>query len=240
MHAIILAAGLGQRLGALTADRPKALVRVAEQELLLYVRNFLRHPAFLEYSIVTGYQTPQLEAFVRQHWPEARLVHNPHYADGSIRSIAAALPERNEDLLVMNADHIYPRRLLARVLSSRGRLAAVCDFDRRLGPDDMKVKLSADRAITQISKALRDADGGYIGMTLIPAGMHKRYRSAISDVRRDEGEACAVERALARLAREGARVDVCDASGIRWLEVDTPADAAIADQTLRTDPGFLL
>lgn len=238
MQAVILAAGMGSRLGDLKRDRPKALVRVAGRELLLRVFDFLDHPAIAERIVVVGYEAERTEAFLRRHRPDATIVRNPHYTDGSIRSIEAALPAIHGDVLVMNADHLYPRRLLDQLLPHGFGFTAACDFDRTLGPDDMKVKLGAERRLVRIDKALADYDGGYIGMTRIAASCVPAYRKAICAVRRGTGDAAAVERALGHLA-EAREVRVCDTSGIRWLEIDTPEDLARAEETLTTNPGFL-
>lgn len=239
MQAVILAAGLGNRLGALTRERPKALVPVAGRELILRVMDFLDHPSVGERIVVAGYRAPVLRAFLARHCPGVKVVENPHYEDGSIRSIEAALPHLAGDLLVMNVDHVYPRRMMARIAAATSPLAAVCDFDRALGADDMKVKLDDARQLQQISKQLAAFDAGYIGMTRVGASELAAYRTAVGEVRRLEGDAIAVERVLARLAETGRPAGICDASGIRWLEVDTPEDLAIAEQTLTSNPGFL-
>ena len=239
MQVVILAAGLGNRLGGLTAERPKALVKVAGRELILRVMDFLDDPTVGERIVVAGYKAPLLEDFVKSRIPDARVVFNPRFTDGSIRSIEAALPHVRGDFLIMNVDHIYPRRLMDRILSAKGSIAAVCDFDRKLGPDDMKVGLSGEGRLKLISKTLANFDGGYIGMTRVAGSRLSEYREAAGLVRRDDGDSASVERVIGRLAANEREIDICDASGIRWLEVDTPEDLALAEETLSSNPGYL-
>ena len=239
MQAIILAAGLGNRLGSLTSDKPKALVQVGGRELILRVMDFLDHPSVESRTVVAGYKSDVLRKFLAEHRPGVRVIENPHFTDGSIRSIEAAIPQLAGDTLIMNVDHIYPRRMMKRIAEAEGGICAICDFDRELVADDMKVKLSGDGRLSLISKALADYDAGYIGMTRVSSGDMAAYRAAIGEVRRDEGDASSVERVIGKLASGGHGINICNTSGIRWLEVDTPEDLAHAERILGTDTGFL-
>ncbi len=239
MQAVIIAAGLGNRLGDLTRDRPKALVPVAGRELILRTLDFVDHPAVDERIVVTGYEGERLERFIADNCPGVRTVHNPHFKDGSIRTIETALEHVRGNFLLMNVDHIYPRRMLARIIDRAARITAMCDFDRRLGDDDMKVKLEGGR-LAAMTKTLEEYDGGYIGMTYCAAGSLERYREGVRQTRAESGNAANVEAALALLAREKEEIKICDVSGMGWLEVDTPADLENAQRTLRQNPEFLL
>lgn len=240
MIALIIAAGMGNRLERLTSERPKALVPVANRELILRALDFVDHPSITDRIVVTGYQGELLSQFLQTHAPAVRTVHNPRFTDGSIITIQSALSLIDDDLLLMNVDHIYPKRLLPRLLEMQGRLSAVCDFDRNLVADDMKVKLTPTRTVARMSKQLTDSDGGYIGMTVIPRTELPRYREALDAARRTQGDKANAEAALDHLALEAYPIHICDASGIRWLEVDTPSDLADAEATLNTTPDFLL
>jgi len=240
MQVIILAAGVGSRLGDLTFDRPKAMVRVAGRELILRVKDFLDHPAIGEKIVVTGYKSDFLSDFLKKNWPEAKTIFNPHYKEGSIRSIETALPLIKGDFLVMNADHIYPRRMLQHIIGRGQGLSAVCDFDRTLGPDDMKVRLCESGKLKFIRKTLDEFDCGYIGMTYCASNELPTYKNCVSQTRKAEGDKAAVEFALGYLATKDHKINICDTSGIGWLEVDTQEDLAKAEETLQNNPGFLL
>lgn len=232
MQAIILAAGMGTRLGALTNERPKALVRVAGRELILRVFDFLNHPSITEQIVVTGFESEKIGEFLRSRRPDAKIVFNPDFKDGSIRSIETALPRIKGEFLLMNADHIYPHRMMDVIIKNRRGLTAVCDFDRTLGADDMKVKIGADGKLELIKKTLADFDCGYIGMTYCDAKSLPSYAEGVKTARKNEGDACAVECALGALAGMGLPANICDASGMRWFEVDTQEDLAAANSAL--------
>lgn len=239
MQAVILAAGAGNRLGDMTKDKPKALVRVAGRELILWVADFIDHTAIEDRIVVTGFEADRLERFIEQSLPGMRTVRNPNFMDGSVRTIEAALPHLETEFLILNADHIYQKRLFAHILRCRDGITAVCDFDRPLGDDDMKIKRDAEGHLKNIRKTLEEYDGGYIGMTYCSAGMLSKYREGVAATRKTLGDLAPIEFVLGTLApRIG--INICDASGTQWLEIDTPDDLARADRTLRNEPDFLL
>ena len=65
MKAILLAAGRGERLGALTRETPKCLVEIGGEPLLaIWLRLLARH-GFSEVRINTHYLAPKVESFLR-------------------------------------------------------------------------------------------------------------------------------------------------------------------------------
>ncbi len=235
MKAVIIAAGLGSRLGDLTSDRPKALVPVAGRELILRALDFVDHPAVTERLVVTGFEGDRLARFLEEKRPDVATVRNPHFRDGSIRTIELALNHVDGDFLLMNVDHIYPRAMFERIANCGEGITAICDFDRRLVDDDMKVKLRNGKLVG-IRKTLSDYDGGYIGMTFVHGNALSKYREAVETAHAAEGDSANVEAALANLACNDEEVKICDVSGIGWLEVDTQEDLERAEMRIRHNP----
>lgn len=239
MNALIIAAGRGNRLKEMTADRPKALVSVGGRELILHVLDFLRRPLINRCTVVTGYHAERLERFLRQHAPSVDIISNPFYEQGSIRTLEAALPAMTDEFLLMNVDHLYPHSFLDLIFEKRRGLMAVCDFDRTLGPDDMKVKLNGTMTLKAIRKTLTDYDGGYIGMTFCDRLALPLYRQAIIETRQRFGDQAPAEWVLGLLADQGMPINICDVSNHRWLEIDTLEDLSRAEETLRAQKAFL-
>ena len=67
MNALILAAGLGTRLGEYTSDRPKALVQVAGRTMLEHQLRHLRAAGFDRFVINIHHFAPKVKAFLEDH-----------------------------------------------------------------------------------------------------------------------------------------------------------------------------
>ena len=134
--------------------------------------------------------------------------------------------------MIMNADHIYPPPLLAKLMATSREVMIGCDRDRALTNDDMKVLLEVGRLV-DISKALPTYDAGYIGLTVVDRSLIPEYFSSVESVLEQEGDGAVVERVLLNLARRGLQPHECDLSGFGWFEVDTPEDLAVATEGLK-------
>lgn len=241
MRAIILAAGAGRRLGDIAASLPKALVRVGDRLLIDHVRRFVTNGAYDDVVVVGGCCVDPLREHVAD-WPGITFYENRDWTKGNILSLLAAREALEGDVQLLNVDHIFPQRLLGRFRSQTHTAEAPTawvDFDRPLHADDMKVALAEDGRVQRISKQLTEYQAGYIGSTFVPAGFVARYRAEAEALSAETDGAANVEAILQRFADQGVRPHVFDASGIRWLEVDTPEDHFEAERILANVPGYL-
>ncbi|MDO8526815.1 MAG: NTP transferase domain-containing protein [Deltaproteobacteria bacterium] len=234
MKVLILAAGQGNRLEHLTDEFPKALTKVCGRELIRYQLDFLNHPAITQIGVVCGYQGFHLADFLKKCRPEIVQMDNPDFLMGSILTLQKGISFLDDDFLLMNVDHIYPPKMLDLILKQVGGITAICDFDRKLVADDMKVKLGKDRLLKQIHKGLNDFDGGYIGMTFCPKNKIAIYLNALETTLAAQGPKASVEMILGELAAKGEPISIADTSGNTWLEVDTLDDLQKAEEALRS------
>ncbi len=241
MKAVLMAAGSGTRLTHLTKALPKALVRVQGEPLVDYVLRYTAHPAIDETLVVGGFCADQLARHVAGR-PRVRFFENPDYTRGNLLSFLAARAGFAGDLLLLNVDHIFPARLLTNFLATPAAgdvPTAFVDFDRPLFDDDMKVGLDGERRVQRISKVLTGYEAGYIGSTFVPAACLARHLELCDAVLTRSAGMANVEAVLQEWADRGARPRLFDASGTRWLEVDTPQDLANAERILSNVRHFL-
>jgi choline kinase len=236
MQVVLLAAGLGSRLGQLTERVPKALIEIAGESLLARAVRFAGRLRPTEIIVVGGFCFDDVAAEIDRLLLDVRLVRNQDFRDGNLISLQAARPFITGDFLLMNVDHVYRPQVAERVAPAVDTITAFIDRDRQLGADDMKVEQDATGHVRAIAKTLTAFDAGYVGMTRVPASELARYWATADEVVAEAGRAVHVERILARLAGSERPPACRDISGIGWLEVDVREERDLADATVRRDP----
>jgi choline kinase len=234
MQVVLMAAGFGSRLGALTERIPKALVSVGAEPLVAHAIRFAGRLSPSEIIVVGGVGFPLVQKELADRRLDVTLVENKEYKDGNLLSLFAARPRIAGDFLLMNVDHIYRPAIAEIVRRPVEDVTGFIDTDRKLGADDMKVARDAHGRIEKIAKTLTTWDAGYVGMTRVPQAALERYWRTADATLAADGRAVHVERVLARLAEDPTTRPRCaDISGHGWLEVDTPDERTHAEEALR-------
>jgi len=232
MKAIILSAGQGSRLGALTHDRPKCLIEFAGRGLLDRQLDTLAANGIDDVVVVTGFRDDQIEAALvrRSGGPRVRTVFNPFYkvAD-NLGSLFVARHELDGDLLVWNGDTLVSDELMRRVIADRDQAGICVTIDRKdkYDDDDMKVITDADGRLCAIGKRILDGvNAESIGLLAFRGDGAARFRDAIeSAMRTSEGTTIWYLRVIHHLAQTS-DVWTYDIAGEQWGEVDFPEDIA--------------
>ncbi len=109
--AVILAAGMGVRMGARGRLMPKGLIPVGGRPMIEHSLDALRARGVGRIVLVTGHLAEQFDTYGAAG--DVTLVHNPHYATtGSLRSLATGLPHVTGACLIVEGDLIYDPRAL--------------------------------------------------------------------------------------------------------------------------------
>jgi len=110
--AVILAAGMGVRMGARGRLMPKGLIPLGGTPIIQQSVATLRSHGVARIVIVTGHLSDQYEALFADS--DVELVHNPRYATtGSLLSLAVGLEQVGTACLIVESDLIYAPQALA-------------------------------------------------------------------------------------------------------------------------------
>lgn len=244
MQAIILAAGLGTRLGDLTVAEPKALIAVGGHALIDYALAFATAAGAEHRIVVSGFFHRELASRVGERDVDAVVVENSDFRKGNLLSLLAGRARLEPGgFLLMNVDHVYRpaiARLVVEVAERAREVTAFCDRDRTLGADDMKVRLDDSGRVAEMSKTLPRWDVGYVGMTWVPAARVAAHSDAAHHLLETAGESTHVEAVLVEMARRGEPPVIADISGHGWLEIDEPDERMRAEEVLRAESWWQL
>jgi len=233
MRAVILAAGVGRRLGRAGGGIPKALLRAGDETLLARHVRILRMLGVQRIVLATGYRAAALEAELERldAADTVRTVQNPSYREGSVVTLARVGAElaAGGPALLMDADVLYDGRLLARLLQSRHANCLLVDRNIEPGDDPVKVCVRAGRPV-DLRKRLApglDCDhcGESVGFYRLSAAVARRLAGRAGEYVRGERRGAPYEEALRDLLVEDAELfGIEDVTGLPWIEIDFPAD----------------
>ena len=233
MKAIILAAGQGSRLGALTANSPKCLINFNGRTLLDRQLDTLVNNGIDDVTIVTGFRDEQIEAALarRQGGPTVRTIYNPFYkvAD-NLGSLFIAKEALEGDVLVWNGDTLVSDALMAKVVGNQqSGICVTIDRKDSYDADDMKVVTADDGRLLAIGKRLdAGVNAESIGLLAFRGDGAARFAQAIeNNIRKPEGTTIWYLRVIHHLASQ-IPVWTLDIQGHEWGEVDFPPDVEAA------------
>jgi len=135
MQAIILAAGMGRRLGELTKNNTKCMVEVNGVKLIDRVLTYLSHFELKRIVIVVGYQAENLVNYVENQYGSLNIefVENPIYdKTNNIYSLALAKDKfKEDDTLLLESDLIYEESMLRLLVDNQQPdLALVAKYEK--------------------------------------------------------------------------------------------------------------
>lgn len=235
--AVLLCAGVGSRLRPLTDDRPKSLVTVGPEPILLRAARLLVELGVRELVVATGYR----EDAVRRALADAPVpVHccpNDAY-DRTQNSVSLALCEpaiAGRPFFLLDGDVLFHRDVVARLAASEADLAVAVERRDDLGEEEMKVLVEAG-AVRAFGKGLepRASFGESIGIARVGGRAARPLFRALERAVAEGRTGLYYEDVWNELLRDGLRAEAIDVTDLPWIEVDTPEDLARARELVES------
>ncbi len=218
---LILAAGFGTRMGALTQDRPKPMIKVAGRTLLDHALDVARGADCAPIAVNAHYRADQITDHLRDQRNVTTLIEAPDILDsgGAVKNAGTALGPG--PIMTLNADNVWcgpnPLAAIAAAFDPHrmGALLLLSPRDRVVGRQG-----GGDFSMDRHGRLTRDPSENslvYLGAQMLdPSPCRAEPRDAFS--LREVWETYAVEGRLFGLIYAGQWADVGHPDGIALAE----------------------
>ena len=215
MKAIILAAGIGSRLGN---SNPKPLTKLNNGESILG-----RQVAYLsEYLGVTniiaivGYK----KDLIMESFPNLLYVYNNFYdTTNTSKSLLAGLIKiENEDVVWLNGDVVFEKELLPQIIKCSKSCIAV--NTNSVGEEEIKYNVFDDGNIKEVSKTVSPALGEAVGINKLMSSDLSLFKENLEKC--DEQDY--FEKALELSIQDGMKIMPVDINKYLCMEIDFEDD----------------
>lgn len=232
VSAIILAAGVGRRLGN---SAPKVLLDFDGKTLLARHIAALHAHGVRDIAITVGHRPDLIRDELGRIGvlDDVALIENPRYREGSIVSLAVQRERLagGTTVLLMDGDVLYDSRMIARLLAAAPENVLLFDEAIEPGDEPVKICLSGETIVdfAKLPEHAHDRHGESVGFFRFSPGMAaavaERTNAYVQGGRAGaEYEAALRELILAQPDRFGYE----DISDLPWTEIDFEADVARA------------
>lgn len=234
MKAIILAAGRGSRMGALTDERPKCLTELDGKALLVRQMEALRGGGVHDIAVVTGYKQELLKplvphTFENPRWSQTNMVRSLQCADAWLRQSRC---------VISYSDIFYEPLAVSALAADTGDICITYDLNwleqwsRRFEDplsDAERFQITPDGIVTTIggrASSVSEIQGQYMGLLAFSPAGWVTIQDYLSQCPSAEVDRLDMTGMLSRLIAQGIKIRGVPYSGV-WGEIDSATDLAL-------------
>ena len=211
MKAVILAAGIGSRLGI---SEPKPLTKLKNGESILQrqVECLSEYIGINNIIAIVGYK----KELIMESFPNLLYVYNDFYeTTNTSKSLLAGLNKiEEEDVLWLNGDVVFEKELLPQIIQCSESCMAV--NTNSVGEEEIKYNLFEDGTIKDVSKAVNPALGKAVGINKIILSDLHQFKANLEKCHNQDY----FEKALELSIQNGMKVIPVDISDYLCMEID--------------------
>jgi choline kinase len=224
-HALIIAAGSGERFGEATHFHSKPLIEVAGVPLICRTILTAQKAGIDHFTVVTGYKAPVLEEFLTGgiYLPGLKIqcLRNDRWQRPNGLSVLQAKGHLRGSFALLMADHIFDARILKNLIAipllpGYCRLAVDFHPERILDLADATKVAVRDGRVTDIGKGIQNYNAVDTGIFLCSQGIFGALETAISWGRESLTDGI---RELVRCQR----MEAMDIGDLFWQDIDDEA-----------------
>ena len=166
MKVVILAAGMGKRLGL---GIPKPLVKIYRDKTILdhQLYSLRKIVNFSDILLVIGYKGE----LIQRKYPFLSYVYNCDYKEtNTAKSLLIgleSLESEGDDVLWLNGDVVFDPEIMSLIEKNKGENLVAVNIDENVGSEEVKYTLTPDGYIKEVSKNVRNPLGEAVGINQV-------------------------------------------------------------------------
>ena len=224
MKVLILAAGIGSRLGR---SYPKALTSLLDDKSIMshQIEGVSHYVNIEDIYIVVGYK----KEMIIQEFSEVSFLFNEKYkTTNTSQSLLIGLNElKGNDILWLNGDVYFDHRVISRIFDCAGSCMAV-NRDR-VGVEEVKYRTNSEGFVVEVSKEVYEPEGESLGIHKIPSKEVPVLVKHLSNCQENDY----FEKGLELAIQSGLKVTAVDISDLTCMEIDFREDLEAVNNILR-------
>lgn len=165
MKIVILAAGIGSRLGN-PLPKPLTILNSGKSIMQQQVDNLSAYFDADDINVVVGFK----KELIMENFPNLTFIYNPNFdTTNTSKSLVRALRKyKSTSVLWLNGDVVFDSEILGRLKPYIDKNQSfVCVNNSAVADEEVKYNLDSDSFIREISKKVKDAKGEAVGINFI-------------------------------------------------------------------------
>ncbi len=236
-QAIILIAGKGRRLVAVSEGRPKCLMPVGSTTLLDFQIQSLIEAGIDRIILVVGYRHQVITRHIASVYPNHKrfvLIRNPKWRTTNVLgSLFYARRHLSRGAVLLHGDTLYPPALMQRLVKGSVSGARLVVQKKKVGEEEMKFISNGHGEIVALSKHLTASlsEGEFMGISYLSSAFGSALQKILESHSYGTFKNDYYEWGLLQVhAIHKMSLYEVDASRDPMIEIDFPADYAYANR----------
>jgi choline kinase len=238
--AVILAAGCGKRMGPEGLLKPKTLTKIGNRCIVDMIMESLSLAGISTVVFASGHKADILEKYLRLEFPQFKLyfVRNERYDQtNNIYSLWLAREYLQNGFYLIEADVCYDKTLLQKLQAdANGNVMAVDAFNQSM--NGTVVSLNKDDSVKRMFLTTKsdtgfDYAGKYKTVNIYKFGAsycEKFFLNELDHHIANGNVNSYYEAVIKKNIDDGAQFHAFKMGSLKWWEIDTPEDVAIAQR----------
>ncbi|WP_075981205.1 2-aminoethylphosphonate aminotransferase [Bacillus massilinigeriensis] len=218
--AVIVAAGMGSRMGNRTADRPKGFLELEHKPIIEHSIQKLLEIGIEKILIGTGYKKEMYHALMKKY-PEITCVNNPLYeSTGSMYTLFVCKEHVKEDFLLLESDLIYEKNALKSLVDDQNQDVILASPFTHSG-DEVFIESDSSGHLVNMSKNKEELNSIYAELLGISKISYRTFLEMCSYAEKvlENHSNIDYEKAIVGVSKD-IKINILKLQEVAWCEVD--------------------